>query len=327
VSNTAKSRGAGRANRPAAGSPERAATSKSKAKVAPTAKGAPTATGTLASKGKPAAGGPAGGVPIPLYIVSDSTGNLARHMATAFLTQFPPGTFELRLRPFVDTLARLEAGFAGLTTTNAIVFHAVVNPAMKARLQQLCTARGFPAQDLTGSFVDFLAAAAGVPAEPNLVRLHHLDDAYERRVAAMEFTLCHDDGLGLSTLGEADVVLTGVSRTSKTPTSIYLAQDGFKAANVSLAVQCEPPAELMAMPKGKVAALVIDPARLSEIRLRRNEDWKMSSTDYDRLDAVRAELAWCRKLFARQGWAVFDITGMAIEETAARVVQKLGLRR
>jgi regulator of PEP synthase PpsR (kinase-PPPase family) len=266
-------------------------------------------------------------LPVPLYIVSDSTGNLARHMATAFLTQFPLSTFELRVRPFVDSMAKLEAGFAGLTTTRAVVFHAVVDPAMKARVEQLCAERGFPARDLTGSFVRFLTEATGVPAEPNLARLHDVDEAYDRRVAAMEFTLCHDDGLGLSTLGEADVVLAGVSRTSKTPTSIYLAQEGLRAANVSLAIQCEPPPELLAMPKGKVAALVIDPVRLSEIRLRRNEDWKMSSTDYDQLDRVKAELAWCRRLFARQGWAVFDITGMAIEETAARIVQKLALRR
>lgn len=267
------------------------------------------------------------GRPIPLYVISDSTGNLARHMATAFLTQFPPGTFELRLRPFVDTVAKLEAGFAGLTTKRAVVFHAVIDPAMKAGVERHCAARGFPARDLTGGFVEFLAAASGISPERNLARLHHLDDAYERRVAAMEFTLCHDDGLGLSTLAEADVVLAGVSRTSKTPTSIYLALDGFRAANVSLAMQVTPPPELLAMPKGRVAALVIDPARLSEIRLRRNQDWQMSSTDYDRPDAVRQELAWCRKLFARQGWAVFDITGQAIEETAARVVQKLGLRR
>ena len=260
-------------------------------------------------------------------MISDSTGNLPRHMAAAFLTQFPPGTFELRLRPFVDSPAKLEAGFTGLTTKQAVVFHAVIDPAMKAIVERECERRALPCRDLTGPSVDFMAAAAGVPPRADLARLHHLDAAYERRVSAMEFTLEHDDGLGLSTLREADVVLAGVSRTSKTPTSIYLALDGFRAANVSLAVQCAPPAELLAMPKQKVAALTIDPTRLSEIRLRRNQDWQMSSTDYDRLDTVRKELTWCRRLFAEQGWAVFDITGQAIEETAARIVHQLKLRR
>ena len=309
-----------RAQAPAA----RAPTVRPKVSRPSAAKAAPTAP--VAEAGGRASSAPPS--PLPLYIVSDSTGNLPRHMATAFLTQFPPGTFELRLRPFVDSLARLEAGFGGLSTTRAVVFHAMIDPAMKARVQQLSADRGFPARDLTGPFVDFLADAAGVPVERDPSRLHHLDEAYERRVAAMEFTLCHDDGLGLSTLNEADVVLAGVSRTGKTPTSVYLAQhEGLKVANVSLAVQCEVPPELLALPKGKVAALVIDPNRLSEIRLRRNQYWKMDSTDYDQIERVRAELVWCRKLFARQGWPVFDVTGMAIEETAARVVQALKPRR
>lgn len=265
--------------------------------------------------------------PIPLYVVSDSTGNLPRHMAAAFLTQFPPASFELRLRPFVETVERLEAGFAGLTTPHAIVLHAVVNPHMKVRIAELCALRGFPCCDLTGPFVEFLAGASGLTPRADRASLHHLDAAYERRVAAMEYTLEHDDGLGLSTLGEADVVLVGVSRTSKTPTSIYLALEGFKTANVSLAMQVLPPDELMALPKDRVAALTIDPVRLSEIRLRRNHDWQMSSTDYDRLDVVKKELTWCRRLFAERGWATFDITGQAIEETAARVIHKLGLRR
>lgn len=265
--------------------------------------------------------------PIPLYVISDSTGNLPRHMVSAFLTQFPPGSFEIRLRPFVDSVERLEAGFAGLTTRQAVVLHAVVDPTMKHRIAQLCHDRSFPCCDLTGSFVQFLSQASGIQPRADLASLHHLDAAYERRVAAMEYTLEHDDGLGLSTLQEADVVLTGISRTSKTPTSIYLALEGFKTANVSLAMQVLPPAELLEMPKERVAALIIDPVRLSEIRLRRNHDWNMSSTDYDRLDVVRKEVAWCRRLFASRGWAVFDITGQAIEETAARIVHKLGLRR
>ncbi|HEX8914912.1 MAG TPA: pyruvate, phosphate dikinase/phosphoenolpyruvate synthase regulator, partial [Humisphaera sp.] len=239
----------------------------------------------------------------------------------------PPGTFELRLRPFVETAAKLEAGFAGMTTTRAVVLHAVIDPAMKAVVERECARRGFPARDLTGGFVEFLAQASGVGARADRGKLHDLDDAYQRRIAAIEYTLEHDDGLGLSTLNEADVVLCGVSRTSKTPTSIYLALDGFKAANVSLAHQCEPPPELLAMPKERVAALIIDPGRLSEIRLRRNHDWQMSSTTYDQIETVRAEIVWCRKLFARMGWTVLDITGQAIEETAARIVHRLGLRK
>jgi regulator of PEP synthase PpsR (kinase-PPPase family) len=152
-----------------------------------------------------------------------------------------------------------------------------------------------------------------------------VDAAYTRRVKAVEFALEHDDGLGLDTLHEADVVLVGVSRTSKTPTCMYLAQQGYKAANVSLASGVEPPAQLMALPKGKVAALAIDPRQLAEIRSRRQTAWKMADTSYNLPGAVAAEVAWSRRLFARAGWAVFDVTDQAIEETAARVVDRLGL--
>lgn len=248
-------------------------------------------------------------------------------MASAFLTQFPPATFELKLRPFVESVERVEAYLQGAAGPRAIVFHAVVDPLMKARIAELCAERGFPCSDLTGPFVDFLSGASGVAPRADRSSLHYLDAAYERRVAAMEYTLEHDDGLGLSSLAEADVVLVGVSRTSKTPTSIYLALEGFKCANVSLAMQVLPPDELMSMPKERVAALIIDATRLSEIRLRRNHDWQMSSTDYDRLDVVKKEIAWCRRLFNERGWSVFDITGQAIEETAARIIHKLGLRR
>src|SRR5204863_4187172 len=129
------------------------------------------------------------------------------------------------------------------------------------------------------------------------------------------------------TLGRADVVLAGVSRTSKTPTCIYLAQQGYKAGNVALAVEVEPPRELLAMPREKVIGLVIDPQRLSAIRTRRITDWGMSDTGYNVLEAVRREVAWSRKLFARQGWEVLDVTSQAIEETAGRIVERLGLGR
>src|SRR4030095_10427499 len=114
---------------------------------------------------------------------------------------------------------------------------------------------------------------------------HRVDEAYHRRIRAVEFTLEHDDGLGLGTIGEADVWLSGVSRTrrnpSNTPTSIYLAQQGYRVANVALAHGVDPPAELLSLPKGKVVGILIDPHRLLEIRRRRQADWSMAKTRYD----------------------------------------------
>jgi [pyruvate, water dikinase]-phosphate phosphotransferase / [pyruvate, water dikinase] kinase len=260
-----------------------------------------------------------------IYLVSDSTGNLPRHMLAAFLTQFPPGTFGVRARSFIDTPHKLDRVLADLGDAPGIVMHALVDRAMKRTAAERAAKLGLPACDLTGAFVEFLAAASGVSPSPSVRVLHDVNAAYRRRVKAVEFALEHDDGLGLDTLAGADVVLVGVSLTSESPTCMYLAQQGYQAGNVSLAIGIDPPAQLMALPKTKVAALVIDPRQLAEIRSRRQAAWHMTDTAYNRAASVGAEVTWSRRLFARGGWAMFDVTNQAIEETAARIVDRLGL--
>jgi len=246
-------------------------------------------------------------------------------MLTAFLTQFPAGAFALRPRSFLDTLPKLEAALAEVTAAPGLVMHAVVDPAAKRLIAKRCDQQNLPHCDLTGSFVQFLSNASGISAAPDRRRLHDVDAAYLRRIKAVEFALQHDDGLGLDTLHQADVVLVGVSRTSKSPTCMYLAQHGYQAGNVSLAMPVEPPAQLLALPASKVAALLIDPMQLAQIRSRRQVGWHMPDTSYNLPDTVEAEVQWSCRLFARQGWKMFDVTNQAIEETAARVVEQLGL--
>ena len=260
-----------------------------------------------------------------IHVLSDSTGNLPRHMLAAFLTQFPPGTFTVCARNFLDAPAKLDAALAEVRAAPGIVMHALVGPSTKRRVAEHCAAAGVPCCDLTGSFVQFLSDASGVAPKPDVGRLHRVDSEYTRRIKAVEFALEHDDGLGLDTLRDADVVLVGISRTSKTPTCMYLAQQGYKAGNYALAMDCEPPGQLLALPKNKVAALVIDPRQLAEIRTRRQTAWHMADTSYNLPDSVVAEVAWSRRLFARAGWTIFDVTNQAIEETAARIVDRLGL--
>src|SRR5262249_54758647 len=122
---------------------------------------------------------------------------------------------------------------------------------------------------------------SGVKPSADHTQLHETGEAYHGRIRALEFTLEHDDGLGLNTISEADIVLAGVSRTSKTPTSIYLAQQGFRTANVALAMEVQPPAELLKLDAKKVVGLIIDPDHLVDIRSRRQSDWRMSSTSYN----------------------------------------------
>jgi regulator of PEP synthase PpsR (kinase-PPPase family) len=262
-----------------------------------------------------------------IHVVSDSTGNLAHHILTAILTQFQLDSFQTRFWTFVRTEQQLEKVLTQIVSQPGVVMHAVVSPQTKQRITEFCAAKHLPCKDVTGGFVEFLASASGTTPSADPERLHRVDEAYQRRIKAVEFTLAHDDGLGLETIGEADVVLAGVSRTSKTPTSIYLSQLGYRSANVSLARAVEPPAELLAMPAGKVVGLVIDPHRLVEIRRRRQAEWAMGHTNYDDADAVREEITWSRRLFARQGWPIIDVTNNAVEETAARIVDLLRLPR
>ena len=237
-----------------------------------------------------------------VYVLSDSTGNLARHMLTAFLTQFPRDAFTLRFKNFIQTDAKVDAAFDEIRAAPGLVVHAVIADNLKARIDSHCRALKLPACDLTGPFVDFLLRESGISPDANHRRLHNVDATYQKRITALEFTLEHDDGLGLETLNEADIVLVGVSRTSKTPTSIYLAQQGYQVANVSLAQEVEPPPQLLQIAPRKVVALVIDPQQLAEIRTRRQTGWRMATTSYNDPDHVKTEMAWARRLYGRQGW-------------------------
>jgi len=258
--------------------------------------------------------------PRVIHIFSDSTGNLPQHMMTAFLTQFPDGAFEVRRHNFLATPAKLTAALAKTTEAPAIIVHAMVEKESKDLIARHVSKHKIPCCDLTGTFVDFLAAASGIAPEHNVRRLHDTTEAYHQRIKALEFTLDHDDGLGLDSLHEADIVLTGVSRTSKTPTSIYLSQQGLRVANVSLAIKVEPPKELLALKKG-VVGLVIDPKRLIEIRTTRSVGWRLGDTDYNDPDEVKREINWSRRLFAKHGWPILDVTSRAVEETAGRIVE------
>jgi regulator of PEP synthase PpsR (kinase-PPPase family) len=260
-----------------------------------------------------------------IHVLSDSTGNLPRHILTALLTQFPPKSIAVRFENFVRTPQQVDKVIDRAARHRGIVCHAIVSAELKQRVSVQSKAANVACFDLTGGIVEFLEKTTGVPTRGDTEALHRMDDAYRRRIGAMEFTLGHDDGLGLDTLHEADVVLVGVSRTSKTPTSILLAQQGYQAANISLAMGVEPPAQLALIPVTKVVGLVIDPSQLAMIRNRRQAAWGMAPTPYGDPANVAREVAWSRTLFQRLGWPILDVTDQAVEETAARVIEMLGL--
>lgn len=263
-------------------------------------------------------------LPLAVHVLSDSTGNLPNHMLTTFLTQFPEGAFTLHRWNFLSTRPKLDAALQAVADRGGIVFHALVGPAEKKHVRNYCSRHKLHCCDLTGQFVDFLARSSGVEPRPDVGALHEVSEEYRARIKALEFTLEHDDGLGLDTIQSADVVLAGVSRTSKTPTSIYLGQQGYRVANVALAIEVAPPVELLQLPREKVIGLLIDPLRLAEMRHVRRQSWQMSAGTYTDVDRVAQEIAWSRRLFNQQLWRTLDVTNSAIEETAARIAEIIG---
>ena len=166
-----------------------------------------------------------------------------------------------------------------------------------------------------------MSGLLGQQAKARPGRQHILDAAYYARVEAIQFTMAHDDGIGAEDWEEADIVLAGVSRSSKTPTSIYLANRGYKTANIPIVVESPPPAELFTLQHPLVVGLTTSADRL--IQVRRNRLLSLNQvpeTDYVDQEAVAREVAWARRLFADNGWPVIDVTRRSIEETAAAII-------
>lgn len=263
-------------------------------------------------------------MPTPVTLISDATGSLGDHVLRAVFTQFAPHAFSLARINFVNSDEALKACLDRLKKTTGLVVHATIFERYKRRIEQVCRQRGLPVFDLTGPIMVFLTASSGRKPNVNYAKLHELSSEYFRRMESIEFAIEHDDGGGLRTLHQADIVLTGVSRTTKTPTSMVLAMQGYRSANVPLVHGLEPPRELLALHPKRVVCLSLTPSQLVSIRERRLSQQLKYGAAYADERSIQAELVWARKLSTTHGWPVIDVTGDAVEETAARVLELMG---
>ena len=259
--------------------------------------------------------------PTEVTLISDSTGSLGDHVLQAVFTQFPPHSFTLTRINFVNNDEALRDCLEALKHARGIVVHATIYEQFKRRIEALCKTRKLPVYDLTGPIMDFITRGSGRKPEIRYARLHELGSTYFRRIEAIEFAIEHDDGGSLRTLHQADVVLTGVSRTTKTPTSMVLAVQGYRAANVPLVHGIDPPRELLHLNSERIVCLTLHPTYLVSIRERRMQDRLKHGDDYAEERSVQREILWARKLAEERGWALIDVTGLAVEETAARVIK------
>lgn len=263
-----------------------------------------------------------------VFVVSDSMGETAQLVAKAVLSQFPEGNVGLRRFSHVEsTDAALEVMRAARDQPTMIIFTVII-PEVREVIRSRAERHGIPLVDIMGPALAGLEEITGREAllEPGLI--HKLDEQYFRRVEAVEFAVNHDDGKNPKGYRNADVVLLGVSRSSKTPVSMYLANRAIKVANLPLVPEVPTPPELHRIQPGKVVGLIISPTTLSGIRKLRVRAMGMAGrSDYSDVRRIRDELAYAQSLYKELGCATLDVTDRAVEETAALVMELVGTSR
>jgi [pyruvate, water dikinase]-phosphate phosphotransferase / [pyruvate, water dikinase] kinase len=263
-----------------------------------------------------------------VHLVSDSTGetlNAVMRAATAQFDNVVPlehNYYLVRSDRQLDKVLREIEGAPG------VVWFTVSDHGLRRRLEDFCVERSIPVLPVLDPSVHMLSRHLGMASSERVAAQHEMDAAYFRRIDAIHYALAHDDGQGHQRLKQADVVIVGVSRTSKTPTCVYLANRGIMAANVPLVPGIDPPRELLELRNGPlIVGLKISAERLIQIRRQRlksiNED---TETDYTDEDRVKEEIAWANRLYAKNDWDVIDVSRRSVEETAASILNKLARR-
>lgn len=267
-------------------------------------------------------------IKLHLHLLSDSTGETLEMMAKAALAQFGDVEVTRHFWPMVRSRQHLERIIEEFKAFPGLVLYTLSNEDTRQMLEERCRGLGLPHISALDSVVAALEERLGQEARGRPGARHVMDEAYFARVDAIQFTIAHDDGINWDRWEEADIILAGVSRTSKTPTSIYLANRGFKVANIPIVVESPPPPLLFALKNPMVVGLTTAPKRLIQIRRNRllalNETTTTSYVDEER---VESEVTAARRMFADNGWAVIDVTRRSIEETAAAVIKLYNERK
>ena len=260
-----------------------------------------------------------------LHLISDATGETLTTIAKAAGVQYRQMRPIEHVHPLVRSQRQLDRVLHEVASAPGIVLYTVVNKELTAEIELRCRELKVPCLHVLEPIMKVFESYLGAPQTPIVAGQHVLDAEYFRRIDALNFTMAHDDGHLPDDLEQADIIILGISRTSKTPTSIYLAQRGYKVANVPLVPGIDPPEVLTANPhRAFVVGLLASPERIAEIR--RNRVQMLADRDLgDYVDRrqIAAEVAESRRLFTRHGWPVIDVTQRSIEETAAQIIKLL----
>ena len=264
-----------------------------------------------------------------LHLLSDATGETLLTVGRAAAAQYATVSSIEHVYPLVRNQKQLEHALAEIEANPGIVLYTLVDRPLAARTEARCQELGVPCLSVLGPVLGLFQSYLGAETTPRVGGQHTLNAEYFRRIDALNFTMMHDDGQHTDELEGADVVLIGVSRTSKTPTSIYLANRGIKTANIPLVPGVPMPAHVESLTKPLVIGLFASPERIVQVRQNRLLGLNAAQPDAAYVDrqAVSEEIAFSKQLCARHGWPLIDVTRRSIEETAAAVLSLLNERR
>ena len=263
-----------------------------------------------------------------VHLVSDATGETLNAIARAALAQFEGVRVNEHFYALVRSARQLARAIDHIREEPGLVFFTLVNPELRKELATACAAINVPIYDVLEAPIAAMRQFLGAAETHRPGGQHDLDQRYNERIEALNFTIAHDDGQMLEGLDNAEVVLVGASRTSKTPTCVYLAIRGVRAANVPLVPGVPVPRELLNATRPLIVGLWASPDRLTQVRRNRlNTLGEVRDTAYVDLEAVRSEVTATRKLFETREWPVIDVSRRSVEETAASVMNLLAERR
>ncbi|MBD2844440.1 kinase/pyrophosphorylase [Paenibacillus sp. IB182496] len=259
-----------------------------------------------------------------IYVASDSAGDTAELVVRAAIAQFHPVNHEIRRVPFIQDEGTIDELMTRAGRQDAIVLYTLVRPHLRRHISELGERREVVAIDLLGSLIGSLEQKTGKASRQEPGLNHVLDEDYFRKVEAVEFAVRYDDAKDPSGVSKADIVLVGVSRTSKTPLSMYLAHRKFKVANVPLVPELKPPEELFAIPKKKIVGLTIGTSYLNQIRKERLKALGLpDSASYATTERIEMELEYAAGIMNRLGCVVIDVSRRAVEETASLIMEQV----
>jgi hypothetical protein len=257
-----------------------------------------------------------------LHLVSDATGETLSAIAKAVIVQYSKVRGIEHVHSLVRNKKQMERVFQVIEAEPGIVLYTIVNPDLARELDDFCRTLNVPCVPVMASIMQVFESYLGAPSTPTVGGQHVLDAEYFRRIDALNFTMAHDDGRLPEDLNDADIVIVGISRTSKTPTSIYLAQRGFKTTNVPLIPDLPLTPQLESASNVFVVGLIASADRISQVR--RNRVMSLADRDlneYVDRDVIEEEITYTRRLCSRNGWPVIDVTRRSVEETAAAILK------